>query len=201
MKEKNRETLLTAIRELPQHEPAPTAWRHIRQQLADAPLHTAIRDLPDLDPPEDVWTRISNEIKPEAKVRSLKWRPWAAAAGFLLLLAATLVLNDNIFGGNQLKATISYSVEEVDDRLLLEDWNADEEEFAVLNDLCSQHPFMCNRPDVQNLRLELNELTDAKMELVDVLGPYGTDVYLIEQLNEIEMERTKLLKQILTQVI
>ncbi|MCB0705045.1 MAG: hypothetical protein KDC34_07035 [Saprospiraceae bacterium] len=201
MTEKNRNSLIQAIEGLPEYDPAPVVWKQICQQLADSPLTAAIQELPEMDPPDFIWDRIQQDLTPAKEVRIQPWKRWSAAAGFAMLLSMAWILGKNVSSDHNLKATISYRVEQVDDLLLQNDWMEDDSDFLVLDEICSQHPFMCNRQDVQSLRMELAELTDAKMQLVDVLGPYGTDLYLIEQLNEIEMERTKLLKQILTQVI
>jgi hypothetical protein len=203
MKEKNRHVLEAALRELPSYHPDEAVWGGIRQQLADQPLQKALRDLPQYDPPDLVWEGISQELedKPTAKVRRLPWRRWSAAAGFLLLLGMAWLLGRFLQPNEGMNVKVSYSVEEVDSQLLAMDWNADEEEFAQLTEICERYPFMCNRPDIQSLRRELTDLTNAKFQLVDVLGPYGTDLNLISQLNKIEMERTRLLKQILTEVI
>ena len=199
--EKNKHILKAALEKLPAYEPTDSVWTGIRQELADTPLKQAIRDLPDYDPPEQLWMQIQDSLATEPaapKVRRINWR---AAAAITLLLGCAWLITQFLPGAGGPDVKLSYSVEEVDNSLLAMDWMADEDAFDQLSSMCEQHPFLCQRPDIQNLRRELNELTDAKFQLVDVLGPYGTDLGLIEQLNEIEMERTKLLKQILTEVV
>ena len=201
MRELNKETLTEALQQLPSYEPEEQAWTNILQGLSDVPLKETIAEMQDHDPPDSVWDRIETDLQKPARIRTLFTRGWAAAAGLAILISAAWFLGQNLDGGTPLEATISYSVEVVDETILQLDWNEDEKDFVVLEDICSQHPFLCNRPDIQALRSELADLTSAKGEIVQVLGPYGTDINLIEKLTDIEMERTKLLKQILIQVI
>ena len=211
MEERNPQTLQTAIGHLPEHTPPPALWSAISRQLeqdrADVPLQAAIRELPLYSPPDALWDQIESAMAEEevpVKRRGIVRRLWPAVAAAAVIGGLFFVKPDLFFGGTQ---SIEYasarlvSEELVDPMLLERDWREDEQGFQFVENLCSKKPFMCSNPDVQNLKMELAELTEAKSRLEVALGDYGTDLYLIQQLKEIELERTELLKEMLERMI
>lgn len=210
MEERNPQTLQQAIRQLPELSPPSAVWSGIRRQLehdqADVPLKAALRELPLYNPPDALWVQIESAITEEmpAKRRSLVRRLWPAVAAAAVISGLFLVKPDLFFGSTQAVEYASarlVSEELVDPMLLERDWREDEQGFQFVEDLCNKKPFMCSNPDVQGLKLELAELTEAKSRLEVALGDYGTDLYLIQQLKEIELERTELLKEMLERMI
>ncbi len=67
MQEKNRNTLLRALRELPDHEPPDQLWSEMSDRLdreqAEAPLRKAISELPDHYPPAELWENLSDHLE------------------------------------------------------------------------------------------------------------------------------------------
>lgn len=66
MQEKNRNTLLKALRELPEHTPPDLVWKAVSGDLdkvqSEIPLRRAISDLPDHEPPASIWENISTHF-------------------------------------------------------------------------------------------------------------------------------------------
>ena len=60
--------------------------------------------------------------------------------------------------------------------------------------------FICTRPRVSKLKNDLLELSEAKKLLKKALGEFGTEVYLIKQLKNIEIEQGILIKELTKQL-
>ena len=86
--------------------------------------------------------------------------------------------------------------EKVDEQLLAQLQHDDNMEFEQVLKLCDNMEFICTRPRVSKLKADLLELNNAKQQLKQALGEYGTEVYLINQLKAIEFEQTRLIKQL-----
>ena len=209
MEELNNTTLQEALKKLPQHSPPADLWDEIsmqlEQDLADQPLHAAIQDLPIHNPPIQLWDSIEAELEkvPEENKKPRIRRLWQIAAAAAAIAALIYVSPQFILQEQSIDYAVATTVSEeiIDPRLLARDWQEDEPGFEFLEQLCSSKPFLCSNPDLQNLKSELGELTEAKNTLEIALGNYGTDVYLIQQLKEIELERTKILKEMLERMI
>ena len=74
--EKNRNTLLRALRELPEYEPPDGLWDELGQRLdrerAEAPLRCAIRELPDHYPPAALWENLHVQLDRDQSERTLR---------------------------------------------------------------------------------------------------------------------------------
>lgn len=123
--------------------------------------------------------------------------PWLAGAAASLAALAWFLQPGTIQGASEASVSFSYGKEIVDDALLARDWQQDEDAFGLLERLCATSSFTCANPDMNTLRTELDELTEARNALEEALGKYGSDADLITQLAEIERQRTTLLKKML----
>ena len=206
MKEINQQNLHQAIERLPGYEPPELVWNNIEQQLdqiaCEQPLQQAIRQLRTYEPPEFIWERIDANLNEKTKVpapvvRRLLPRLTAAAAVILLLIAAI-----NFWPAQQASPQIVYSVVEKNTAVatFAVDWNEDE---ALINEvitLFEQSPKALNASNYQTLQEELTELNEAKEELEMIIQKYGQDAGTVEQLKEIELERTGVVKEMASMI-
>ena len=195
MKEQNRQTLRDALRRLPQHVPPPGLWsdvrRHLEPQLADR--------LPSYQPPPQVWNRLAAKLgdgapvpqaEKESRVRKLPYLRWAAiAAGFLLLLTAGIGQLNGRSG-----PTVRYTyAQEATPPAATRDWNDDEASFTGITAKLEAR----NEPELNTLRMELDELTEAREEVRAILAAYGEDPQVIGRLAEIERDRSAIYRRII----
>ena len=228
MKEINKHTLIEAIASLPDHEPPAAVWAAIGQELV---LQKGLNDLEEYEPPAAVWTTIQNDLvlqksvgempqyeppgfvweqisaglpvqKIQQKGRVVSFNKWVQRAA-----AAVLIGFLAVFGWNQLGTAptnaeeLTYSTISVSDDLLKKDWNDDEDAFEYLWNICKEKVLACENPEFKSLKMELEELNDAKAMLEEAIGRYGTDADLIAQIREIEFARTDIVKKMIENVI
>jgi hypothetical protein len=193
MEEINHQNLAKALKKLPQFQAPEGLWSAIELQLdAEEPLFQAIRQLPIYEAPPLVWDNISKEISKGAPVRQLKrWMPAAAAAAMLLITASWVAIRYV----NQPKISIAYSQEVQSQSIVQNDWDQNEADF---NEVQSRYTQMCRlnqTADNCKLSQELAELNAAKKELKEVLERYGNDPELVRQLGLVEMDRSRVARQ------
>ena len=209
MQEQNDHTLKDGLRDLPEYDPPEHLWSAINSSIKGldphaTPLQKAIAQLPTYDPPQEVWEGLSAQLQPEAKRRWL--RPLSVAASIIVILGCAIWVSNlsptpsSSDGQEVLVASVSYSQEVVDDQLMIHDWNEEDEAYDLVADLCEDTPFLCSNPNLQVLRAELDELTKAKEELEQAIGKYGSDQNLIEEITDIELQRTDILKKMIEQI-
>ncbi|GAB4256200.1 MAG: hypothetical protein Kow0027_23250 [Saprospiraceae bacterium] len=203
MKEINRSTLVEALSMLPEYDPPDETWQMVEAELdllAVLPEKESVAELlPEFDPPDEVWNQVSKQLDGAGKV--VPMRKWVAriAAAVVLLVAAWWALNTN--QPSQDEGTISYSVEVLDPILEKNDWDEDEDAFQQFMAICQNGHFICEQPSFKNLEAELEELTEAKNELKEAIGAYGASPVLVQQIKEIELERTDILKKMMVMLI
>jgi hypothetical protein len=228
MKEINKHTLIEALASLPEYEPPRAVWDGIEGELVlqkkvaempeyeppnlvwnniqnDLVLQKGIAELPEYAPPASVWAHISEtlkttESKPNGRVVSMrKWMRYAAAAA---VIGIVTVIGINQFGTTATSdGQLTYSVETVDEDLLKKDWNEDEDAFEYLMNICKERVIACENPEFKSLKIELEELNDAKAMLEEAIGSYGTDANLIAEMRQIEFARTDIVKRMIDNVI
>jgi hypothetical protein len=228
MKEINKHTLIEALASLPEYEPPCSIWKAIDDQLV---LHRGVAALEEYEPPSLVWDNIQNElvlqksiselpeyapptlvwnniaeqlgmVKPQQQGRVVSMKKWiryagaAAVIGILTIFGLELI-NPIENGDGQL----SYHVETVDEDLFKNDWNEDEDAFEYLMNICKERTIDCENPEFKSLKMELEELNDAKSMLEEAIGSYGTNANLIAEMREIEFARTDIVKRMIDNVI
>lgn len=195
MTEKNRETLLSAIADLPQYRPAAGLWANIAEKLdAEAAYQEALAELPAYNPPAAVWDEIQAQLdKPVrtgiTRLRVLRTLRAAAAVG--LLAVAGWLIRERIAGPGY---TITYGEvsvyqtqpdEDQQDEMLIETMLAEAGKSQV-----------AEFPEFKALRTELAALNDAKAEVQQMMDRYGrNDEQLTVQLSDIEKQRTTVVKK------
>ena len=209
MEEINKKTLIEALSSLKEYNPPEAVWENINMELElgaeEFISRKMLAELPEHDPPEMLWNQITDQLSGsnEAKLVSINWRrPLAIAASFTVLLIAYFLLQNQT--PDQLESeemVLKYSTETVDDRLLLNDWEQDDEAFEMYKELCDAKKYICEHPEFQTLQKEFEELTAAVEELEYAMGNYGSDASMIKQIKEIELERTGLFKKMMVMLI
>lgn len=210
MEEINKNTLIESLSALPEYDPPESLWDAIDNRLDEelgAPYSRQdLRQLPRHNPPDELWAKIEDKLENRGgKIIPLGIRRiMAVAASLALLFAAYWVFEQTpIKGANPsaAKGVISYSTEVADDFILKKDWNEDEDAFTEFKELCEAKKYICEHPEFQVLKTDLDELTEAKMAIQEAIGSYGTDPELVTQIKEIELERTDLLKKMMVMLI
>ena len=200
MKEVNRTNLQRAIQALPAYQPPEEIWDLISSELnresGERPLREAVGHLRTYEPPEFVWEGIekglSEPLPSHTKIRRLYPRIAAAVAAVLLILAAVQ------FWPEQTAAPlVVYSVEETSApaAVFVADWDADEDLISEVIDRFESSPKAIHSAGYDSLKEELEELNEAKEELETIMQKYGQDAGTVEQLKEIELERTDVIKE------
>jgi hypothetical protein len=67
--------------------------------------------------------------------------------------------------------------------------------------ICKERTIACENPEFKSLKMELEELNDAKSMLEEAIGSYGTNANLIAEMREIEFARTDIVKRMIDNVI
>ncbi len=202
--------LRQAIRNLPDHEPPASLWENIQEAVneenTEAPLHKAISELPAYDPPNFVWEAIEAELEESPKQvgaeRSIKviplWRRPAIAAGFTALICAMAWL---FFAPSDAeKISIAYSTVEMSTDFDDKEERRDEEAFELVMNEFNHQLAMGNDPYLEELKGELDDLDLAKKQLEKVIGAYGDDEELVQQITRIEHERSAVLKEMVDKI-
>ncbi len=209
MKEKNKDTLSSALRQMPLYEPKDSLWDQIARELnweerrIDT-LQRALKNLPQHEPPKRVWRSIEKALKTPAQGRQRTFLLWSkvAAIGLLVLTAAFWVFRQNSNGlVESSQFTYNYSTEQVSNQLIQANWNEDEESFAEIEQLLKKLEPESLSEEIVQLKQELQELNLAKAELQQLAGNYNSNPRLITQLKKIELERTQIAKQLLRKII
>lgn len=199
MNELNRKTLKQAVSQLLPYEPKEFVWESLSQELerveAEQPLQKAIRQLPTYVPPEAIWQHIETELRPKRTItrQMLSRGGVAVAASVCLLVAAGWWL----WVQHTPKIEIAYSVEILEEeKYFTNDWDSEEDAFAMVAALCEVRQFACEQPEFKDLEEELKELNEAKAEVKAAIERYGQDARFVAQLVRIEQERSDVLKQL-----
>ena len=210
MKEINKKTLIEALSALKQHNPPGLVWENINMELElgqeEIIPKKMLSELPEYEPPTKVWEKIERSLgqRQEAKIIPLKWRRALTVAASVILLAMSFFYFEKIADANDLnpdKIVLEYSVEEVDDKLLVNDWQEDAGDFELYKELCNAKKYICEHPEFQVLQKEFVELSEAAKELELAIGNYGTNADLITQIKEIELERTDIFKKMMVMLV
>ena len=194
MKEQNKETLKSAIGQLPEYFPDPANWDHISQALdQDGLVSETIGRLPEYEPPKAVWNQLAQKLEKKHRVIQLPIRRWAAAAA--IILGVSSLITYRLWSGEQ-NIDLAYTEEQVNQFPLTFDWDRDEADFAEIMNLYQSKAFLHSNAVYRSGKTELEELAAAREELKEIAKLYGLDQELIHQVKEIELERTAVAKEL-----
>lgn len=211
MSELNYTTLREALDRLPEYAAPEGIWESLEPALdMDEQLAAGIPGLPVYAPPASIWSQIEAQLDtpdtgtvPARRPRTFFLRPaaiwsYSAAAALALLLAAWWFWRPADAPMTGVKMAVTQEV--VDDQLLDANREAEDDAFALVQQLCRNPSTVCSEPEFQSLKTELDELTSAKSALKSALGNYGDDPELHAQLARIERERSQLLRQMMSMI-
>ncbi|MEZ4951703.1 MAG: hypothetical protein R2784_20285 [Saprospiraceae bacterium] len=193
-----------SFKNLPEYKAPDRIWENIQNELDKpeemVPLKDLLSKLPTLEAPDSLWAQIEKDLdgpsKNENGLKVFMSRPWVSIAASLILLIGFLAwfINQPSASGPEIEL-VQY------EEVIQEDWQfedeGDEAAFALVDQFCKEKHFVCNQPEFQNLKSELDELNLACDAMKEVIGNYNDAPEMIAQLTEIEMERTEVLKKIM----
>ncbi|GAA4413997.1 hypothetical protein GCM10023187_42910 [Nibrella viscosa] len=188
--ERNRDTLIQALQQLPAYEPDEAVWQTIRHQLAEAPLQQAIQQLPNYEPDEAVWQAIQTTTRPQNNDR-FRISRWAAAAVGVLVSSLAIWLIRH----NSPEPPITYATEVVDTRLLPPEEPLTDATYQQLKAYCEAETVVCHSPRFRQLQAEYQTLQAATEQLQQAMGHYNTEPELVRQLSEVERQKASILNQ------
>ncbi len=203
MRELNKNILDEAIRELPQYTPPAEIWGRVESEMIaieqDEVIADTANNLPLYTPPAFIWDGIEGQLSESQKPGKavvipigVKRMVAVAAAAFGIILTSVLLRSF------QSDTQITYSEEVLEEAAFASDWNSDEADFEVVLAELEGNDYLGQIPEIQELKYELDELNEAKADIEAMMDQYGTDGEFIENIREIEMERTEVIKKLAT---
>jgi hypothetical protein len=190
--EQNKAALKKAILALPSYQPPEGLWGDIEKQLDDASaLDAAIEKLPDYHPPAQVWENIRQELeepapKPRLRIMSSLFLPRAAAVALIIIAAGLGLL---LFDRDE-AVNVNYAETTVIEKQIQVDYQEDEPMIQMVSQAFEESPVARQQDNYDRLRAELEELDQAKQDILDMMDAYGEDPQMIKQLADIERSRT-----------
>ncbi len=184
---------------LPSYDPPDKLWEGIRQRLEEAreaPWRPCLDELPEYDPPDAVWAGIEARLKTTQPTRRL-W-PWWAAGAAAASIALLMALSGLWQAPSEPAATeIVWHTETVsEDQLIAAADLAEEEALEEVLRICQEYPFLCEDPEVQQLKAELQEVAAAKRRLGAHLTPWDTEPELVRTFARLERQEAHLMRQL-----
>lgn len=173
--------------QLPEYEPSDEVWKKIEAGLNQNILQKAISQLPEYEPTEELWTHINQQLNPH-KPKIIIWR-WASVAASVLLIAGLLLYKP------WESPDISYSQEKLDKQLLLSSTDDSQKQYEMIVAYCKEQTYICQNPEFKELKIELEELNLASLQLKDAVGHYNTEPELMAQLTTIEQQKADIIRK------
>lgn len=208
MTEYNHDTLRDALRALPQHTAPALLWSQVAAVLdedgRDAGWRAQMDVLPQYEPPAMVWDQIATTLDRPAEATVVRLSPLRRAlpyaAALAALVAAGLWWTANADPDGPLRQYTILGTETAPDPALLQnDW--DEDEDLIMGVLAAWKALPDTAwPSDEALDEELEELNAAKAELLALAQKYGQDPSIIQELKDIELQRTALVKRMATYI-
>ncbi|KAA3635079.1 MAG: hypothetical protein DWQ02_10380 [Bacteroidetes bacterium] len=203
MRELNKNVLEQAVRELPQYTPPPEIWDRVEADLLtldqDDSIAETVSELPEYAPPAFVWDQIEDQLNTKKKPIPVNGRIIPIGVRRMIAVAAAavgVVMTVVFLNNNRSDTRITYSEEVIEEAVFVNDWDSDEEEFEIVLAELDDSDYIGQIPEVQNLKYELEELNEAKAEIELMMEQYGSDDDFIENMKEIELERTEVIKKL-----
>ena len=205
MEEKNYTTIRNALDRLPMHQPPEMVWDGLALELdSDMPAISVLPILPQYTPSPDIWKNIEAGLEQDLEAQKARngwevfrgWKRLAAAAAVLLILVWTVFFRQSVFQHE----TIAVREEQVDDIIQKTLQEPENPVFNMVQTICLEHQPVCQQPEFQQLKTELDELTAAKTALKNAIGSYGNDPGLVVEIVKIERERSKILEQMVRMI-
>lgn len=199
--------------QLPEFDPRPDLWNRIEADLdADERLARAVSNLPQFEPNADLWGRIDAELAEADKVRvhpateTLRRSPfrvvrplWAgvAAAACVVLVGAWLFWQPANSGTERIEYAVEAGVDESVPHTLSES-GADRRAEEFIRQQCEEQALACQRPEVHDLRVQLDELKIEEQRLEHERATFGDDPALVRAQVKLENQRAEVTKALIT---
>lgn len=207
MKEQNKDRFKEQLQQLPQYQAPKKAWQGIEWKLdrlqSEAVLQQSVKQLPQHQAPNDIWQNIDEQLSPTPQQTTIRRRMWvwANVAALAAVLIGLVLLVGQWTGTEEAdQINYSYSIETIDEQLLVADWEEDETAFEMIMEYCKVQQIVCEEPEFKNLQDDLKELNAAREDLLLAMENYGKDAELVAQITRLEHERSDLLKQMLARI-
>ena len=206
------------LNQLPEYDPHPDLWARIDADLtSDERLARVVSELPQHEPKAGVWERIEERnldfspvllVKDQTDIR-VTYSPftvvrplWAelAVAAVVVLVSVWLFLRT----GGEESVRVEYAVETgrsavVDDVLAGDSPSgADRRAEAFIRQQCAEQTVACQRPEVQELRNQLTDLTAEQGRIEQERQTFGDDPRLVRAQVQIENQRADVTKELIT---
>jgi hypothetical protein len=178
---------------LPEYEPSDKIWQNIEAKLNEDALQKALKTMPQYEPNESVWNQIEQGLTPKPSLKLNTWRWMTAAASVVVLLSFYLWYSID----NQ---RVRYSVEQIDNDLLLNPSDDNDRQYQQIVAYCQQQTYVCENPEFKTLKTELDELHSASQKLKEAMGQYNTEPELMSQLADVEQQKTEVLKKMAAKI-
>ena len=166
----------------------------MNQEAAETPLKEALKQLPVYEPSDKVWETIVGELPQPKSFMQVYRRSLSIAASVVILIGCGVFFFINPQSSDY---NYAYSEEVLDERIQLETIEDDEAAFAMIAEVCADREFLCKHVDFQRLRSSFEDLNSAYEELQFAISDFNTSPELMEEMTNIEMERTVVFKQLL----
>lgn len=201
MEERNKHTLDAAIKGLKQYDPPTELWSKINAVMdADRAINVRVEALPTHTPPSNLWNKIQESLPEKEAIKSTEpkvvplWKKLSIAASFLLVLSAGMWLFSRDY--SDLEYTVT--TEKVNPKIFRSTWHEDDASFDVVIQEISTSPVLSKQEDVKRMLYEWQELQAARVEVEDMIRRYGNDAQVLDQIKDIELDRTVLIKKMAT---
>jgi len=191
MEEKNKNSLLKAINNLPKYSPKDYVWDNLDDALqtshADQVLHDAIRQMPSYKAPDQAWSNIKLELPSSGKRR---WLAALVMAAAIALLISYIWMGDNYDFEREI-VSINYSKEKIDTNnfIAITSITKNQRDSAFRRIVQAQKK---SNDNTKQILAELEQLENARKRLKSKLGKYDTNSDLEHKLLRIEEESVEL---------
>lgn len=201
--ERNHQTLKNAIGQLPRYAPKASAWQGIERQLdadsAEATLQDAIQQLPSYAPPATVWEQIEADLnQPVISRLRVSKTTWISIAAATVIAVVSLVFWLNQTPDPEEYVQLIYA--EAQQNAINADWDDDETVIENVAKAYAQRASFLHNEQSETLLSDLEELNEAKAEIQNMMKKYGRDANLVQNIIEIERERTEIVKKMAQEI-
>lgn len=199
-----------SLPQLPEFAPRPDLWARIEAGLnADEQLYRVAQDLPEFAPKASLWEAIEQELPGAvpAKIRPLWQQPptrqlWAglAAAAMLVLVGTWLLLRPEADGNVRMEYAVEQTGagQQADSGAFPYESDADQRAEEFITRQCAEDKFVCQRPEVHELRNQLTSLTAEQHRIEKQQQIFGDDPALIRAQVKVENQRAEITKELIT---
>ena len=188
---KNKNKLATKLDQLPKHTPPPSTWERLEQELL---LEEQLAKLPTYTPPNSVWKNMEQDL-PTPSV----WKKYIAIAAAILFIVSASIFWYTATSTPSYE--LAYSQETITINMLEVELDTSEQTEEQIRIYCQVKLLACSSPEFRRLERALQELEDAKMELQAAIALVGENPDLMAQMNDIEIERSTVLQEMIVQVL